>query len=64
MTIVNMIVSDRLVLDVSWFLLLCAVFAFLRFHHWRHDRKSANDRKPSAENSRKTSTTDAPKRAA
>lgn len=27
------IVNDKLVLDVFWFLLLCAILAFFRFHH-------------------------------
>ncbi len=26
--------SDKLVLDVVWFFLLCAMIAFLRFHKW------------------------------
>jgi hypothetical protein len=31
--------SERLVLDVSWFLLLCLIFGLLRFHKWRKEPK-------------------------
>jgi hypothetical protein len=43
MNIANMLgfVNDRLFQDVSWFLLLCAIFAFLRFHRWGNTNKAA-----------------------
>lgn len=47
------IATERLALDVFWFLLLCAILAFFRFHHWRKNRDT-----------RKTVIREAPQKAA
>lgn len=31
--------TGQLVMDITWFVLLCAIFAFIRFHAWRKNQK-------------------------
>jgi hypothetical protein len=38
--------NERLFLDASWFLLLCVIFALLRFHKWRKEPKPDSGREP------------------
>jgi len=56
--------SERLILDVSWFLLLCVIFALLRFHKWRKEPKPGPRSEEPAGTPRKTGVSHGLKKAA
>jgi hypothetical protein len=56
--------TEKLFLDVSWFLLLCAILAFFRFHRWRKSRKSGLAGERESQGSKDSSAEDSRKRVA